>query len=181
MSGPVMVENLCIYDPDFKSVADAFVEDSGTASAARSVKNMMELELALNGFMNVKFVEFVIHGSPGMFHFNDGMGMMGGYMTTLCKNPLFLAKNARILFDNCNIGEGAQGNTFMDAIGSGLLIGKGGTVGASTVTNVCNMITGKCYLNPLWPSWFKVRRYDTAGKKIGSMDVDRNGNVGKAD
>ena len=173
----INVDNLCVYDPDFKSSAENFSSESnqsGGSSAIHEVKTMDDLRDALNNYSQIKFLEFILHGSPGTIHFANGGAMVGSYLNTLCMNPQFLQKNARILFDNCNIGEGTQGDTFMDSIGAGLFRGKGGTVGATTVTNWAYRFGG-VYMQPLSFGRLKVKRYDESGNQIGSQTVDRHG------
>jgi hypothetical protein len=173
-----IVDNLVIYDPQFSSSADAFVSDTacgGVVSDSVSVSTMDEMKSAFDKFSQVGFVEFLIHGTPGMFHFANGCAMVGHYLNTLCTNLQFLRKDARILFDNCSIGDGNSGDAFLDSIGSGLLKGKGGTVGATTVTNWTFKYSSKVFMKPLSFGRLKVRRYDASGNLVGSQTVDRHG------
>lgn len=172
------VDNLCIYDPEFEAFADTFKSESDAAggnTTTCAVSCMDDLKAAFSKYVNVKFVEFCLHGTPGMFHFASGTAMVGSYVNTLCTNPNFLAKDARVLFDNCSIGNGEQGDKFMDSIGSGLLMGKGGTVGATTVTNIGFMYITNVFMNPLADGRLKVKRYDASGKLVGSRSVDKYG------
>ncbi len=178
MNSMMYVDNLCFYDPEFKNFAEAFRKDSnnsGGTSTIHEVKTMDDLKDAFSKYAQVKFLEVVLHGSPGMFHFANGMAMVGSYLNTLCANNVFLNKDARILFDNCSIGEGTQGDNFMDSIGAGMLKGKGGTIGATTVTNWAYLTLGTVFMKPLSFGRLKVKRYDESGTQIGSQTVDRHG------
>jgi hypothetical protein len=88
------------------------------------------------------------------------------------KNPRFLAANARILFQGCNIGEGAKGEMFMDVIGGSFLAGKGGFVGAATSSTwshaIGPFVLRKTHILP-WGG-FRVVRYDTAGTRVGAVE-----------
>ena len=167
------VDILYIYDPEFESDAKSF-KDEYPNSAVCPVKTMDELKECFNQYIQVKFLEMDFHGTPGIFYFANGMAMMGSYLNTLCLNPLFLQKNARILFNGCRVGDGPQGDAFMDSLGSGILKGKGGTVGATTATNI-SFGFGKVYMKPLSFGRLKVRRYDESGHLVGSQNVDRHG------
>lgn len=174
----MQVDNLCIYDPEFKGIADQFISDSqgsGGTGTTHAVSTMDDLRIAVNKYVQVKFLEVILHGSPGMINFANKAAMVGSYINTLCTNPSFLATDARILFDNCSIGEGSQGDAFMDSIGSGLLRGKGGTVGATTATNWAYNNLGLVFMQPLSFGRLKVKRYDASGKQVGSRSVDRHG------
>lgn len=175
MESHIYVDNLFIYDPEFKSYAKGFRNASGATSVVHEVKTMDDLGNALNKYVQVKFVEFMLHGSPGMISFANNVVMVGSHLNTLCTNPLFLQKDARILFDNCSIGQGTQGDAFMDSIGAGVLKGKGGTVGATTVKNWGYSFFGKIFMEPLSFGRLKVKRYDVSGKEVGSQTVDRHG------
>lgn len=110
------VDNLCIYDPEFKAFANSFASSSETGggnTAICPVSTMQCLTDAFNKYVNVTFVEFIIHGTPGMFYLANGTAMMGSYLNALCTNPWFLRKDARVLFENCSIGDGAMGDAFM--------------------------------------------------------------------
>lgn len=118
------VDNLLIYDPEFQKYADKFVGEMGGSSAIQAVGSMDELKTAINSYTNVKFLELCLHGSPGNIHFSDKSAMVGKLLGTMIQNSLFLNKSARILFDNCNIGEGKAGDIFMDELGMKMLKGK---------------------------------------------------------
>jgi hypothetical protein len=178
MEAKIFVDNLCFYDPEFKSFAENFRKESnktGGTSTIHEIKTMDDLRDAFNKYSQAKFLEVSLHGSPGMIHFANGGAMVGSYLNNLCVNPSFLQKNARILFDSCSIGEGSQGDSFMDSIGAGILKGKGGTVGATTVTNWAYLHFGAAYMEPLSFGRLKVKRYDESGTQISSQTVDRHG------
>ena len=171
------VDNLCIYDVEFSFMAERFISELGEGSATHQVKTMNDLKAALNDYNAVKFLEVCLHGTPGMLYLNDKTAMVGSYINQLALNQLFLQKGARILFDSCAIGEGKRGDEFMDSIGTGMLKGKGGIVGATTVDNVVFPLfpwTG-VYMKPLSFGRLKVKRYDESGKQVGEQTVDRHG------
>ena len=58
------VDNLCLYDPDFKGVAQRFRRDLGGSSDIYEVNTMDDLKTALNSYTGVKFLEIVLHGDP---------------------------------------------------------------------------------------------------------------------
>lgn len=171
------VDNLCLYDPEFKHLADRFLAEFGGSSDTYEVKTMDDLRAALNSYRKVKFLEIVLHGSPGTLYMGK-MVMAGSYMATLAKtNANLLQKNARILFDSCSIGKGESGDKFMNELGAGLLKGKGGIIGATTVDNWSFPLfswTGT-YMGPLSFGRLKVKQYDVEGKINGSQQVDRHG------
>jgi len=61
--------------------------------------------------------------------------------------------------------------------GAGVLKGKGGTVGATTVTNPGFLYISNLFMNPFAEGRLKVKRYDASGKLIGSQSVNRYGTV----
>lgn len=171
------VDNLCIYDPDFKSVGERLTEESASAnqsSAARPAKSIEDLNLIFSQFVHVKYLEFALHGLPGLL-FTGNTGITGAGVVQQCHNPHLMANNGRILFHSCEIGKGEAGDKFMEAIAAGLLNGKGGTVGATTVANVVVLPTGGSFMKPLSFGRLKVRQFDSSGAQSGAMDVDRHG------
>lgn len=174
------VDNLCLYDPEFKFVADRFLRDLGGSSDICEVNNMEELRTALNSFRHVRFLELAVHGSPGTLHFGERFQMNASYIATLANtNPNLLQKNARILFDSCSVGKGNLGDQFMDRLGRELLRGKGGIIGASTVDNCASPLlpwTG-VHMDPWdFSGRLKIKKYNPEGKLDGSMEVNRFGN-----
>ena len=91
----------------------------------------------------------------------------------------FLAKNARVLFNSCNIAEGAAGDNFMERLGQTMLAGKGGIIGGSTAKTHNYFPRGsfvtEMYIAPLSFGRLKVRRYDESGSQVGERVVDRHG------
>ncbi|MBS0484802.1 MAG: hypothetical protein JSS06_06235 [Proteobacteria bacterium] len=87
---------------------------------------MKDLQEAIHKYSNVKFLEMLLHGRPGMIYFADKGTMVGSYLGTMMQGTLFLAKNARVLFDSCNIVEGDYGDKFMADLAKKMLIGRGG-------------------------------------------------------
>ena len=176
MSLTKAVDNLCVYDPEFKHIADGFLEEFGANGDVCEVKTMDELKTAVNSYRSVKFFEVVLHGTPGTVHMGE-MTMAGWYLAVLAEtNPNFLQKNAQILFNSCSIGKGETGDRFMDHLGARLLKGKGGIIGASTVDSVTSpMFRTGFFLKPLTFGRIKVKRYDIEGRLAGSLQVDRHG------
>ena len=170
------VDNLCLFDPEFKFFADRFLAELGSSADIFEVKTMDDLKTALSSYTGVKFLEVVLHGTPGMLYMGN-MAMMGSYLATLAKtNRGLLQKNARILFDSCSIGKGESGDKFMDELGTGLLQGKGGIIGATTVDNwVFPLLpwTG-AYMKPLSFGRLKVKKYDENGQLVASEQTDRH-------
>ena len=173
------VDNLLIYDPGFQKYADKFVGEMGGSSAVQSVSSTADLKTAINSYTNVRFLEICLHGSPGVIYFADKTAIIEKFFGAMMQNLLFLNKNARILFDNCNIGEGDAGDKFMDAIAEQMLKGKGGIVGATTVKNEIyfyqTRFSTDAYMQPLSFGRLKVKKYDENGKLITERLVDRHG------
>lgn len=172
----ISVDNLLIYDVAMQFFADRFTKETGSNSATCAVETMADLTAALNNYNAVKFLEIALHGKPGSVILNDKTEIVGSYLNKMAANYNFLQKNARILFDSCQIGAGDTGDKFMDSIGAGMLKGKGGIVGATTVNNASY---------PLFP-WvtgahltaggqLKVKKYDANGKLVSSATVAGNG------
>ena len=172
----ISVDNLLIYDCEMQFFADRFTKQTGTNSAAHSVKTMADLKNALNNYNGVKFLEIALHGKPNWIFLNDSTAIVGTYINELAKNPNFLQRNSRILFDSCSIGAGSKGDEFMDSIGAGLLKGKGGIVGASTVDNASfpffPWVTGS---HMVAGGFLKVKKYDESGNLVASTTAAANG------
>ena len=173
------VDNLCLYDPECQSYADKFVGEMGGSSAIQAVGSRAELVTAVNASTNVKFLEICLHGRPGMLIFADDAGMIGKNLGVMTQNTLFLQKNARVLFDSCEIGEGEVGDRFMDELGSLMFRGKGGIIGAATVKVIHLLPKSRfctaMYLKPGSSGLLKVRRYDESGNRVGERVVDSRG------
>lgn len=174
-----VVDNLLIYDPEFQKYADKFVGEMGGSSAIQAVKTLDELSLAINGYTNVKFLEICLHGTPRTIHLPDGYGISPEYFGKLMRSPVFLQRNARILFDSCWIGDGEIGDDFMDKIGSLALKGRGGIIGASTVPSMNvlpnSIFCSDWYLKPFTDGKLKVRKYDIDGNNVSEIKVNRHG------
>lgn len=172
----ISVDNLLIYDADLEFFAERFVKEVGSNSKTHAVTNMSDLSDALNNYNGVKFLEIALHGRPGKIYLKNQTEIVGSYLNKMVLNLNFLAKNARILFDSCSIGAGKIGDEFMDSIGAGMLLGKGGIVGASTVDNASYpffpWVTGAHLTSG---GYLKVKRYNEAGKLVSSTTVKGNG------
>lgn len=178
------VDNLLIYDPEFVGYANKFIGATGGSSAIFPVKCMDDLKTAIDSFTNVKFLEVCLHGSPGMIGFANKGAMIGEYLGNLTQGKPFLQKDARVLFDSCNIGEGAAGDKFMDNLAKLMLIGKGGIIGASTIKNIVfgagkpsasDVYLDIDHLSDIFGAKLKVKRYDASGKLVGQRSVNRFG------
>lgn len=173
------VDNLCIFDPRFSGYAEAFANEVGGSTATQAVSSMDDLKAAIGGYGSVKFLEVALHGSPGMIHFANNGAMVGSYLGTLTQGTNFIQKDARILFASCEIGKGESGDDFMAELAKKLLLGKGGTIGASTVSNVVYFPRATfamgAYLESFSGGTLKVRRYDANGIQIAERIVNRYG------
>ncbi|MEZ5344420.1 MAG: hypothetical protein R2681_02595 [Pyrinomonadaceae bacterium] len=173
------IDNLLLYDVEFRGCAEQFAAETNGNSETYAVNSMKDLEKAIDSFSNVKFLEIMLHGKPGMIDFADGGSMLGSYFGKMVNGKPFVQNDLRILFNSCNIGEGERGDKFMDELGKSLLMGKGGTIGATTVKNIVllpesGFATG-VFMKPLSFGRLKVVRYDTAGNRTVSRTVDRHG------
>lgn len=173
----ISVDNLLIYDVDFQFFADRFVNEIGSNSATHPVRTMADLVEAFIKYNAVKFLEIALHGSPGRLYLNNKTAIVGSYLNVIAAaNPIFLKNNARILFDSCQIGQGNSGDKFMDSIGTGMLKGKGGIVGATTVDNATYpfypWVTGAHMTSG---GQLKVKKYDESGKLVASKVVTEKG------
>lgn len=175
----IAVDNLCLYDPEFSGYAEAFEADLGGSTTSFAIQNIDDLKTAIDKFTNVKFLDVSLHGSPGMIHFANQGAMVGTYFGKLTTGTNFLNKNARILFESCNIAGGTQGDQFMDDLAKTMLAGKGGFIGASTVKNIVffprKSFAMGAFLSAFSGGVLKVRRYDIHGNRIGSLNVNRYG------
>jgi hypothetical protein len=174
----IAVDNLYLYDPQFEAGAMSFVSDMGGSSASFAIPTAEALERALNTHVAVKFLIFDTHGEPGIMDLDDGTKFEGIDFMMVAKNGAFLKRDARVIFYGCNVGEGTPGDRFMQEVGSYLLRGKGGTVGATTVKNFTihsKTLSTEAYMVPLSFGRLKVKRYNEVGKEIGSQTVDRHG------
>jgi hypothetical protein len=172
------VDNLFLYSPVFKDDVERFLRDSGGSSDVYEINTKDDLKTVVNSYRMVKFLEIDTHGSPGAIQLGNKSVIDPLFIADLAAtNPNFLQKNARILFDGCNVGEGERGDKLMDELGAKLLKGKGGIIGATTVSNISVPLlwwTG-IYMEPFSFGRLKVKKYDINGKPEGSMQVDRHG------
>ena len=100
------VDNLCLFDPEFQASADEFLMEMGGNSAAEPINTMKELQAAIHKYSNVKFLEILLHGRPGMIVFADKGSMVGSYLGTMMQGAPFLAKNGNgIPTYNANNGQ----------------------------------------------------------------------------
>jgi hypothetical protein len=172
------IDNLYLYDPQFEPAAKKFVDEDTTKNAAEPITSADDIKKAATGYSGIKLLIFDTHGAPGHISLSNGDKVEAISFSFLAPDPTFLGSNARILFLGCNIGEGTDGDKFIDGIAKQLLTGKGGTVGATTAgTIVFNFPfhTTETYLMPLSFGRLKVKRYDVMGKELASQTVDRRG------
>jgi hypothetical protein len=176
------IDTLFLHDPEFEGNANAFKNEVGGTSATHPVTSIDTLKQALDSYSLVKFLVVLCHGSPGRIWLPsdeevDGMDFWG---LGLLPDTL-LRRDARVLFYGCNLGAGTEGDTFLDDFGRAAFRGKGGTVGASTVTNFTWSL-GPVGLADAWMSLaspfaarLKVVRYNQAGNRTDSLSVNRWG------
>lgn len=173
---------LYLYDPDFESNAKAFQAEEGGDCQIREVKDFDTLAAALNGYSGVRVLVFDTHGEPGKVALADRSSLDGfdfRFLNLLPKD--LLVTNARALFLGCNIGEGKEGDTFLDDFGLAAFRGKGGIAGASTVVNVSLSLgpfaSAGTWMDPtsLFSARLKVVRFDEAGIRTAAKTVDRWG------
>ena len=173
------VDNLYLYDPQFEAGAKKFVSELGGSSAMEPINAASDIGEAMKKYALVKFLVFDTHGAPGKIWLPKTKFFEGIDFITFGRNAQFLAKDARVLFLGCNVGEGAPGDVFLSDIGQFLLKGKGGTVGATTVSNITfqlgTLFSSEAYMLPLSFGRLKVKRYSNEGKEMGSITVDRHG------
>lgn len=183
MGKQMWVDNLCIYDPEWKNFGETMKRDAESkmqSSESRAVYKLADLEGIFDDYINVKNLEFAFHGSPGMIHLPDTTGITAAGLAGFCKNPMFLAKGARILFHSCQIAQGSLGKTFLENIGKGFLTGKGGIVGAANVDTALVMPWGLSYLMPFSGGDLTITQYDINGKISASKMVNRWGTMSDA-
>lgn len=172
----IAVDNLCVYDPEFLGYGDAFTGNFGDDCAAATVSSMNDLIAVFDRYALVKYLEIALHGTPGMIYFANKGAMAGSHLGTLAANANLIKKDVRVLFASCNIGEGIQGDEFMAKLAKNMLVGKGGTIGASTVANVIAFPTFSFakgpFLKPFSGGILKVRRYDITGSQIGERKIN---------
>lgn len=171
------VDTLYLYDPQFEAGAQSAISDIGGSNAMQAITRVDDIKDASNNYTLVKFLIFDTHGLPGKVCLPTGLPLDGLDLWINMTNKQFLKKDARILFLGCNIGEGCAGDAFLDEVGNRVLMGKGGTLGATTVSNVVlqlGPLASQTYMDPFTRSArLKVKRYDIAGKQIGSREVGR--------
>ena len=112
------IDTLYLYDPEFTSNAEAFKDDAGGTCAIHPVSCTDTLKTSLASYSQVGFIVFDTHGVPGRLRmandaYVDGIDFV---MLGLLPNDL-LRKGARALFYGCNLGEGTDGDTFLDEFG----------------------------------------------------------------
>lgn len=172
------VDNLYLYDPQFEAGAIRFVNEVGGSTATLPVTSSAEIGDRMRDHSGVKYLVFDTHGSPGKIWLPNNTNFEGIDFFIYSKYSQFLAKDARVLFLGCNVGEGPAGDTFLSDVGKFLLKGKGGIVGATTVPNVTFQLgrfSTEAFMSPLSFGRLKVKRYSDAGVELGSITTDRHG------
>lgn len=176
------IDTLYLYDPQFTNNAKAFKDDVGGTCAIHTVSCLETLRAALAQYVQVKFLVFDTHGKPGALSMADG-GTIDGmdFQFLHLLPPELLKKHARVLFYGCNLGAGSEGDRFLDDFGLAAFRGKGGTAGASTVSNFSLLLdrfssaNAWMDLGSLVSARLKVVRYNEAGQRTASMSVNRWG------
>jgi hypothetical protein len=160
------VQRMMLYDPQFLNEATAFVREDVSNSLASTCKSLAEFEHAFDAFEGVQYLVVNTHGGPGSIQLADKTNVTAGSFAVFAgRNANFLGPGARVLFEGCNIGEGADGDKFLDDTGAYLLKGKGGIIGAATSATFDNRSNTGI---PLWGK-LKVYRYDTAGRRSAAV------------
>jgi hypothetical protein len=160
------VQRMMLYDPRFLREATAFVREDPGNNVSLTCQSLAELTYAFDSFEAVRYLLVNLHGGPGELQLFDKTNVSAAsFSLPATRNPNFLGPGAQILFEGCNVGEGAAGDKFLDDIGGYLLTGKGGILGAATSATFDNWTnTGM----PLWGE-LKVYRYDASGKRSGGV------------
>jgi hypothetical protein len=176
------IDTLYLHDPQFTSNAEAFRDDVGGTCAIHPVSCLETLRAALAQYVQVKFLVLDTHGRPGALSMADG-GTIDGmdFQFLHLLPPDLLKKQARVLFYGCNLGAGPEGDRFLDEFGLAAFRGKGGTAGASTVSNF-SILLGRFGSANAWmdlaspvAARLKVVRYNEAGHRMAGMSVNRWG------
>jgi hypothetical protein len=167
-----MVDTLYLYVPEFAGGAGATVRSIGGSIAKRAIGTRAELEESLNQFVGVRFLMIDTHGSPGRIYLADNSSYDGMDLGMLPRSPLLLQPDVRVLFFGCSVGEGPPGDRFLDDVGRSFLVGKGGYVGAATVTVMIGQASSfatDSFLQPFSGGAVKVSRYDRNGRRLGAL------------
>ena len=171
------VEYLMIYDPQFSSEADYFVDHFGSNAAVDPVTNLKELFEIPQKYAMVRYLELDFHGSPGMIRLHDNSACVASYFGSLVKASNMLCRNARVFFLGCSVAGGVDGDATLDEIGKKMFTGTGGILGGSTVSTMGYGSFLKMSPFAVTDGLLKVRRYDENGDRIGSENIDMFGKV----
>jgi hypothetical protein len=179
--GFVMPEELYVYDPALAPGAKAIKAELGAKVEIEPVICAATLETALKKYTNIKMLTFDTHGGPGHLSLPkasrdiDAPVIQG--IGVRC--PSLMVPSGRILFLGCNVGEGADGDTFIAGVAMGFLKGKGGTVGAATGSVYAHHLFGVEWspskLGTIYGNRLKVVRFDATPREVGRRSVDSTG------
>jgi len=136
------VKRLLIYDPSDLMIrlgAEAFPKQAPGFNAKEGVDDFATALTAIGKYSHVEFLIFETHGRPGYVYFPKG-GIDADNANGFRSVSQALEADARVLFEGCNVGEGEKGRKFMLAVGSSLLFGKGGFVGATNAYNLGSLL-----------------------------------------
>ena len=171
------MDNLLIYDPsDFmiNRGAKAFPEEAPAFNAAEGVSDFPGALNAIRKYCHLTCLIFETHGAPGYVHFpRGGIDAWNAHLFGSVRSSL--AADARILFEGCSVGEGDAGTKFLLEVGSNLLFGKGGIVGATTCSNFGSPLELLSLLDSVrMPPWGKLRimQFDKSGSLIKEVDKE---------
>jgi hypothetical protein len=166
------VDNLCLFDPQFEADNSRMVQSTGGSTVAHAITSLTDVNDAIKQYTNVKLLVFNTHGVPGGIRLPNGLAFSMEFMD-MGSNPIFLSREARILFLGCNVGEDVAGDKFIDKAGGHILKGKGGYIGATTVANfTLGWVIPEATMFGFSDSTrLKVRRFDVEGKMISGVDV----------
>jgi hypothetical protein len=172
------MDNLLIYDADDFMInrgAKAFPEDAPAFNAAEGVSDFAGALNAIRKYCHLRCLIFETHGAPGYVHFPKG-GIDAGNAHRFASVRSSLDTDARILFEGCSVGQGDAGTKFLLEIGSKLLLGKGGIVGATTCSNFGSPLELLSLIDSVrMPPWgnLRIMQFDKNGSLI--KEVDKQG------
>jgi hypothetical protein len=154
------IKTLLIYDTsDFviRHGAEAFLEEAPPSNAKEGVSDFEGALRAMSKYCQVESLIFETHGAPGYVHFPKG-GITWANACQFRSATSALQTGARVLFEGCSVGAGEVGRNFLIAVGSNLLLGKGGFVGATDSKNIGSPLETFSLLNAVrMPPWGNLR------------------------
>ena len=138
MGGRVWASGLMIWapgDPDFKMLADRFVDEGQGRNAAEPLQSIRELPTLLSRYKNLAQITFATHGLPAAIVLPKGNAGLSEYPWFHAPHDELFRDEGRVLFWGCNIAQGAAGLLYLELVGRLLLRGRTGMVMASDALN----------------------------------------------